>query len=385
METTEVVRDLTQGNVTRTMLNFAGPLFFSSLLQTCYNLADMMIVGRFIGREGLAAVAVGSDVMIFLSFVAMGFSNAGQVIVSQYVGAGLREKVTALIGTMLAFLSLCALCLTGAGMLFQASILRWLHTPVEAWDFTRDYTFICMGGLIFVYIYNALSAALRGLGDSRHPFYFIVASTTLNILLDLLFVIRFNLRVVGVALATVISQAVCCALAVTFVYRHGDRIGFGFRRREFIIDRGVLIPFLKLGIPMMLQLASIDFSKLFVNAWINTYGVLATAMTGIGNKVSSVVNVVNISLSTAGSSMIGQCIGGGEIRPGTANRRRFFRHQYRHFTGYGRGNGVFPAVRVRNVYRRCGGAVACHTLYPHRPFAFCRQCSAPSDEFADQR
>ena len=108
METTEVVRDLTQGNVTRTMLNFAGPLFFSSLLQTCYNLADMMIVGRFIGREGLAAVAVGSDVMIFLSFVAMGFSNAGQVIVSQYVGAGLREKVTALIGTMLAFLSLCA-------------------------------------------------------------------------------------------------------------------------------------------------------------------------------------------------------------------------------------------------------------------------------------
>ena len=147
------------------------------------------------------------------------------------------------------------------------------------------------------------------MGDSKHPFYFIAIATMLNVLLDLLFVIVFKWAIFGVALATVISQAVSFCWAILFLYRRREIFGSDFKIRSFAIDGEVLRPFLKLGIPMMLQLASIDFSKLFVNSWINSYGVLATAMTGIGNKVSSVVNVVNVSLSTAGSSMIGQAIG----------------------------------------------------------------------------
>lgn len=304
-----IVRDLTSGNVARTMIWFAAPLFLSSLLQTTYNMADMIIIGHFVGKEGVAAASIGGDVLLFASFVAMGFANAGQVIISQLVGAGRHDKVNRLIGTMFTVLLCCAMLIGSLGLIFQETLLQWLNTPPEALEYTRAYTDVCLTGLVFIYGYNVVSAVLRGMGDSKHPFYFIALATGLNVVLDLVLVVGFRMAIFGVALATVISQAVSFCWAVTFLYRRKTAFGFDFKLRSFAVDREVLIPFLKLGIPMMIQGASIDFSKLFVNAWINSYGVLATAMTGIGNKVGSVVNVVNVALSTAESSMIGQCIG----------------------------------------------------------------------------
>ncbi len=309
MSSTRIVRDLTSGNVARTMIFFAAPLFFSSLLQTTYNMVDMIIIGHFVGKEGLAAAAIGGDVLLFASFVAMGFANAGQVIISQFIGAGQHDKVRRLIGTMFTVLGGCAVLIGAFGLFFQDTILRWINTPPEALEYTRSYTDVCLTGLVFIYGYNVVGAVLRGMGDSRHPFYFIALATECNVFLDLLFVVGFRMAIFGAALATVISQAVSFCWAVVFLYRRRFEFGFDFRLRSFAVDREVLLPFLKLGIPMMIQGASIDFSKLFVNSWINSYGVLATAMTGIGNKVGSVVNVVNVALSTAGSSMIGQCIG----------------------------------------------------------------------------
>lgn len=309
MRSTRIVRDLTSGNVARTMIFFAAPLFFSSLLQTTYNMVDMIIIGHFVGKEGLAAAAIGGDVLLFASFVAMGFANAGQVIISQFIGAGQHDKVRRLIGTMFTVLGGCAVLIGAFGLFFQDTILRWINTPPEALEYTRSYTDVCLTGLVFIYGYNVVGAVLRGMGDSRHPFYFIALATGCNVILDLLFVVGFRMAIFGAALATVISQAVSFCWAVVFLYRRRFEFGFDFRLRSFAVDREVLLPFLKLGIPMMIQGASIDFSKLFVNSWINSYGVLATAMTGIGNKVGSVVNVVNVALSTAGSSMIGQCIG----------------------------------------------------------------------------
>ena len=309
MSSTRIVRDLTSGNVARTMIFFAAPLFFSSLLQTTYNMVDMIIIGHFVGKEGLAAAAIGGDVLLFASFVAMGFANAGQVIISQFIGAGQHDKVRRLIGTMFTVLGGCAVLIGAFGLFFQDTILRWINTPPEALEYTRSYTDVCLTGLVFIYGYNVVGAVLRGMGDSRHPFYFIALATECNVFLDLLFVVGFRMAIFGAALATVISQAVSFCWAVVFLYRRRFEFGFDFRLRSFAVDREVLLPFLKLGIPMMIQGASIDFSKLFVNSCINSYGVLATAMTGIGNKVGSVVNVVNVALSTAGSSMIGQCIG----------------------------------------------------------------------------
>ncbi len=305
----KIVRDLTNGNVTLTMITFAAPLFLSSLLQTVYNVTDMIIVGRFIGKAGLGAVSIGTDILHFLCFIAMGFSNAGQVIISQLIGAGLRDRVRRTIGTLFTFLGAGAVIITVAGLLLLDNMLDWVNTPPEARAYTKSYLGICLAGMVFIYGYNIISAILRGMGDSRHPFIFVAVSVVINVILDVLFVVMFKWELYGVALATVISQAVSFFWALHFLYRNRNHFGFHFTLKEFAVSRDALKPLVKLGIPMVIQSAAITFSMLFVNSYINTYGVVATAMTGIGNKLSSIVNIVNIALSAAGSTMIGQCIG----------------------------------------------------------------------------
>ncbi|MBQ9772482.1 MAG: MATE family efflux transporter [Lentisphaeria bacterium] len=306
---TKIVRDLTTGSVTWTMISFAAPLFLSSLLQTLYNVADMIIIGHTVGRDGLGAVSIGTDILHFFCFAAMGFSNAGQVIISQLIGAGLQERVRKTIGTLFSFLGLASLVISTGGLLLLDQILHWVNTPQEAYTMAKSYMGICLLGMVFLYGYNVVSAILRGMGDSRHPLLFVAVAVVLNIVLDLLFVIVFKWALFGVALATVISQTVSFIWSLIFLYRNRDQFGFGFRPKDFLIDKEALRPLLKLGIPMLIQSAAISFSMLFVNSYINAYGVVASAMTGVGNKLSSIVNIVNVALSTAGSSMIGQCIG----------------------------------------------------------------------------
>ena len=304
-----IVKDLNQGSVTKTMLLFAMPLLWASLIQMLYNTADMIIVGRFVGKNGLGAVSVGGDVLHFLFFVAMGFSNAGQVIISQYLGAGLRDKVGKVIGTLFTFLLSAALVMATLTLVYRDRALRWLNTPPEIWRDTEIYVIVCMTGLIFIFGYNVVSAILRGMGDSRHPLIFVAVSAGLNIILDLHFVIVLGWGVFGVALATVISQAVSFILSIVFLWRNRVEFGFDFKLRSFTIDRETLKPLLGLGLPMLLQGAAISFSMLFVNSYINSYGLIAAAMNGIGNKVGMIVNIINFSLASAASPMIGQAIG----------------------------------------------------------------------------
>ena len=305
----KIVRDLTSGSVTWTMISFAAPLFISSLLQTLYNVSDMVIIGHTVGRDGLGAVSIGTDILHFFCFAAMGFSNAGQVIISQLIGAGMSERVRKTIGTLFSFLGLSALIICVGGLLLLDQILHWVNTPAEAYSMAKSYLGICFSGMIFLYGYNVVSAILRGMGDSKHPLVFVAVAVVLNIILDLLFVIVFKWDLFGVALATVISQAVSFIWSLIFLYCNREQFGFAFRPKDFLIDKDALMPLLKLGIPMVIQSAAISFSMLFVNSYINAYGVVASAMTGVGNKLSSIVNIVNVALSTAGSSMIGQCIG----------------------------------------------------------------------------
>ena len=306
---TKIVRDLTSGSVTLTMISFAAPLLLSSLLQTLYNITDMIIIGHAVGRDGLGAVSIGTDILHFLCFAAMGFSNAGQVVISQLVGAGMQERVRKTIGTLFTFLGAASIIISVGGFLLLDQMLGWVNTPEEAFPMAKSYLGICFSGMVFLYGYNIVSAILRGMGDSRHPLIFVAVAVVLNIVLDLLFVVVFKWSLFGVALATVISQAVSFIWSLIFLYRHREQFGFYFRLKDFAIDRDELRPLLKLGIPMVIQSAAISFSMLFVNSYINAYGVVAAAMTGVGNKLSSIVNIVNVAMSTAGSSMIGQCIG----------------------------------------------------------------------------
>ena len=304
-----LIRDLTQGSVTRLLLIFAFPLLCSNLLQTVYNMVDMIVIGRFVGREGLSAVSIGGDVLHFLTFLVMGFSNAGQVILSQYIGAGNRDRIRGTIGTMFTVTFICAIVLTIVCYFGLDAFLTAMNTPAECFDYARQYGMTCVLGLVFIYGYNLVSAILRGMGDSKHPFIFIAVATVVNLVLDLVFVALLGMGPFGAALATVIGQGVSFLWALFYLYRHRESFGFDFRAASFRPDPEVLPKLIKLGLPMILQSAAINFSMLFVNSYINSYGVVASAVTGVGNKLGSITAVVTNALSTAGSSMVGQNLG----------------------------------------------------------------------------
>lgn len=304
-----LIRDLTQGSVTRLLLIFAFPLLCSNLLQTVYNMVDMIVIGQFVGREGLSAVSIGGDVLHFLTFLVMGFSNAGQVILSQYIGAGNRDRIRGTIGTMFTVTFISAVGLTIVCYLGLDAFLHAMNTPEECFDYARQYGLTCVLGLVFIYGYNLVSAILRGMGDSKHPFIFIAVATVVNLVLDLVFVAGLGMGPFGAALATVIGQGVSFLWAIFYLYRHKESFGFDFKPASFRPDPEVLPKLIRLGLPMILQSAAINFSMLFVNSYINSYGVVASAVTGVGNKLGSITAVVTNALSTAGSSMVGQNLG----------------------------------------------------------------------------
>ncbi len=313
MKQQTLIRDLTTGSVSRLLLVFAFPMLLSNLLQTVYNMVDMIVIGQFVGSVGLSAVSIGGDVLHFLTFLAMGFSNAGQVILSQNIGAGRKDLVRGTIGTMFSVILAISVILSVVCLFCADGILQALNTPPEAFDYARDYAVTCMAGLFFIYGYNLVSSILRGMGDSKHPFLFIAVAAVINLVLDLVFVAALNMGPFGAALATVIGQGVSFVWALIFLYRRREAFGFDFRPRSFIPDRAVLSGFIKLGLPMCLQSAAINFSMMFVNSYINAYGVTASAVTGIGNKLGSITAVVTNALSTAGSSMVGQNLGAGKF------------------------------------------------------------------------
>ena len=308
-QNSQLIRDLTTGSVPVTLLTFATPLFLSGLLQTVYNMVDMIVVGRFVGTNGLSAVAIGGEVLQLLTFVAMGISNAGQITISRYVGEGRRDRVGQMVGTMFTLLMSAAIILMIIFLFGYKGVMRWLNTPAASWDMTRDYIVTCICGLVFIYGYNMVSAMLRGMGDSRHPFQFIAIASVLNIILDLIFVAGMNLGAFGAALGTVIGQAVSFIFALRLLYRNREQFYFDFRPEHFRIYKEVIKPLLSLGIPMVIQSAAITFSMLFVNSYVNSYGVNAVAVTGVGRKIEQIVNIVSQAVSSAGGAMIAQALG----------------------------------------------------------------------------
>ena len=304
-----MVKDLTDGNVTQLLLSFAFPLFVSNALQAVYNIVDMIVVGQFIGGAGMSAVSIGGDILHLLTFVAMGFSSAGQVLVARDVGAQRMDNVKRTIGTMFTFLLGVALLISVGCFFIRDLMLGWLNTPAESYAFTMDYTVTCLVGLVFIYGYNIVSAILRGMGDSRRPFMFIAIAAVLNLILDLVLVAWLDMKVFGAALATVVSQAVSFIFAIAYLYRHKENFGFDFKLSSFAIERSALRKLVALGVPMAIQSAAINLSKIILTSWINLYGVVYSALSGIYNKINTMIGIVSNSFTTAGSSMVGQNLG----------------------------------------------------------------------------
>lgn len=309
MKSKTMVTDMTTGNVTKLLLRFAFPLFVSNALQAVYNIVDMIVVGQYIGGAGMSAVSTGGDILHLLTFVAMGFSSAGQVLIARNVGSGQLEQVKKTIGTMFTFLLSISLIISVGCYMIRHDILQWLNTPIESYQYTLDYTVTCIVGLFFIYGYNIVSAILRGMGDSRRPFMFIAIAALLNIVLDVVFVAGCDMEVFGVALATVISQGVSFCVSLIYLYRRKNSFGFDFRLQSFRIESAALKPLVALGIPMAIQSAAVNFSKIVLMSWINLYGVIYSALAGVYNKIGVVIGIVSNSFTAAGSTMVGQNLG----------------------------------------------------------------------------
>ena len=309
-----MVKDMTTGKVVPLLLRFAFPLFVSNALQAVYNVVDMVVVGNYIGKAGMSAVSIGGDLLHLLTFVAMGFCSAGQVIIARAVGERRPEDIQKTIGTMFTFLLSVSAAIAVVCYLLRASLLTWLNTPAAARDYAMDYLVTCVCGLIFIYGYNIVSAILRGMGDSKRPFLFIAVAAILNMVLDVLFVQYFHMEVFGAALATVIGQGVSFLASLVYLYRRRISFGIDFKPASFRIDGPAFRRLLALGIPMAIQAAAVNLSKIVLMSWINLFDVTYSALAGIFNKLNTMCGVISQSFTTAGSTMVGQNLGARKYR-----------------------------------------------------------------------
>ena len=309
-----MVHDLTEGNVAKQLIIFATPYMLSNLLQTFYNLVDMVVIGRFSGSVSLSAVSVGGDVIHLFTFICMGLSSTGQVIVAQYVGKKESGSINNTIGTYSTFVLSIGLVFTVLGLIFGNIWLEWMNVPPAARLEAQQYTLVCFFGLIPVYGYNAASAVLRGMGDSKTPLLFVAIATIINLVLDIVFIAGFKMGALGAALATVIGQIVSFVWAVVYLYRRREAFGFDFKLKSFIPEKDKLIMVAKLGVPLSLQSCAINLSGVIVNAFVNNFGVAASAVTGVGNKLCTIANVVTTGMNMAGAAMIGQNFAAGKTK-----------------------------------------------------------------------
>lgn len=307
-----ITKDFTSGSIPKQMLWFTLPFMASNALQVLYSTIDMMIVGQYVGTAGLSAVAQSSQIVNFATMVFLGFANAGQVLISQALGAGKKDKINNIVGTLTSLLCIIALAFTVLFIAIKSPVLTVLNVPGESYEMAMDYLVICSYGLIFTAGYNMVSAVLRGMGDSSRPLLFIAIATVVNLVLDIIFTGFWGWGVKGAAWATVIGQAVSFLFSVWYLYKNKQTFGFSFKKETFIIDKSYAGMITKLGTPMAIQSGFINLSMLFVNSIVNQVGVVASATFGVGVRIDDIINKISQGIQYAALPMISQNIGAGK-------------------------------------------------------------------------
>ncbi len=303
-------RDLTLGNPTTVLCRFCLPLFGSIIFQQLYNLADSFVAGKFIGEAALAAV--GNSYEITLVFIAFAFGcNIGcSVTVSQLFGArDNRSLKTAVTTTFIASGLLCAVLMT-LSLLLSGDLLRLIHTPEDLMGDSRLYLDIYILGLPFVFFYNVSNGIFSALGDSRTPFWFLAASSTANIFMDILFVTAFGMGVAGVAWATFLCQGVACVMAVLFVFRrlHGME---GTRHAPLFSFR-LLKKIVSVAVPSILQQSFISVGNILIQSTINLFGTSVMAGYSASVKLNNLVITSFTTLANGISNYTAQNLGAGK-------------------------------------------------------------------------
>jgi len=305
-----VTKDFTKGNIPRQLILFALPFMASNALMVFYSTVDMIIVGKYVGTAGLSAVSQSSSVVNFAAMVCLGFSNAGQVLVSQAIGSGKKKELNDIIGTLFGVIAALSILFSVIFLLFHGMILSWMNIPSESLEMAKSYLLVCGAGVLFTASYNMISAVMRGMGDSKRPFYFIGVATIVNLVLDLLFTGCWGWGVAGAAWATIIGQAVSLVFSVVYLHRKREAFGFDFKKLGF--QKKYVRMILSLGTPMAIQSGCINLSMLYVNALVNRVSVVASAAFGVGVRIDDIFNKISMGLQYAAMPMISQNIGAKE-------------------------------------------------------------------------
>ena len=304
--------DMTKGPILGRILPFALPIFIGSVFQMLYNMVDSIIVGRYVGANALAAVGSTATISMVLVGVASGFTTGASVVVAQLVGAGKHDRIKAAISTTITLLVTAALIITVVSESISSNIMHWVKVPQEILADSLAYFRIFLLGVIFLVMYNFFASFLRAMGDSTTPLIFLVISSLLNIAGDLFFVIKLNLAVAGVAIATVLAQAVSVVLCLIYTSRKMDYFHFG--KGEFVFDRKLLSSIVRLGIPAGLQSSITGLGMVFVQSLINTYGAVSIAAYTAASKMEGLCNLPMGSIAQAFSIFVGQNIGAGDLK-----------------------------------------------------------------------
>lgn len=302
---------MTEGSIFKQILYFSIPLIIGNLFQQLYNTVDSIVVGNFIGDNALAAVnSSGAIVQLLISFF-MGLSMGGGVTISNYFGARNREGVHKAVHTTFALSVLSGVLATIIGVVFTPAILKLVNVDPEVMADSVLYLRIYFMGILGLIVYNMCSGMLRAVGDSRHPLYFLIVSSVINVVLDILFVAVFNLGIAGVAYATLIAQFASAILSIRQLMRTDQMYKLELKKVRFHMD--ILKKIIKIGLPSALQNAIVSFSNVVVQANINSFGKEAMAGAGSYMKVDGFALMPVMSFSMALTTFVGQNIGAKEF------------------------------------------------------------------------
>lgn len=308
-----MIHDLTEGPLVKQLILFALPIMGGSLLQALYTLVDLWAVGKFADAAAISAVSNSSQIVFLIHAIGIGLSNAGQVLISQQVGAKDLRRLSTTIGTLLSFSMIASVATALIGAVGCNLWMELLRIPEAAWQGAVEYLLICCLGAPAMCLCGSFCGILRGVGDSKRPMYILAVSAASNMVMDVVFVAFWGWGAAGAAWATILAQLFGGVYALISVYRRREQLGFDFSRRAFRMDGPTLKVLLKLGTPLVIMNASVTLSMMVVSAFVNAYGVAASAITGIGSKVSSLVNVVTNSMQVATGSMVAQNFAAGKI------------------------------------------------------------------------
>lgn len=303
--------DMTEGNIASLIMLFSVPLMIGNFFQLLYNMIDAIVVGNFVSKSALGAVGSTGAIVNMVVSIFSGLATGAGAVISQFFGAKDGEKVKGSVHTSLIMTLIVGVLSSLVGVFFADEFLVMMKTPADIFPDALTYLRIYFAGMLGLLFYNMEAGILRAVGDSAHPFYALVASSLVNLVLDLVFVLVFNMGVAGVAYATVLAQFASAGILAVVLVRTNDSHRICFKDVKY--SSSITATIIKIGIPTALHLGITAFSNIFVQAYINNFGGDVTTGWSTYTKVDQIIILPVMSISLALTTFVGQNLGAGKI------------------------------------------------------------------------